>query len=123
MAWNHSGEICAALHGDAQAPRAARRGWERGRSARAPSTRAAITPRALVALAHVLFATACLAQATAPAPGNVLKDLERSLPTQPITSPEGVQIEIPDAPELRPGSADEHVTVRGYRISGNTVFD
>lgn len=86
-------------------------------------TRTGMSLRALAAFAHLVLASTALAQNATPAPGNVLKDLERSLPTQPITSPEGVQIEIPNAPMLRSESVDERIMVRGYRISGNTAFD
>lgn len=87
------------------------------------SVRTGMPLHALAALAHLALASTSLAQNVTPAPGNVLKDLERSLPTQPITSPEGVQIEIPNAPMLRSESVDERITVRGYRIEGNTVFE
>jgi hemolysin activation/secretion protein len=82
-----------------------------------------MTMRALAALACLAVVSSSFAQSAAPAPGNILNDLERSLPSQPITSPEGVQIEIPDAPELSSATADTLITVRGYRISGNTAFE
>jgi len=66
-------------------------------------------------------ASSVLAQT--PAPGRILKDVERSLPTQPLTAPDGARIDIPDAPALSATSSDRRVTVRSYRITGNTAFD
>jgi hemolysin activation/secretion protein len=66
-------------------------------------------------------ASSVLAQT--PAPGGILRDLERSLPTQPITAPDGAKIDIPDAPALSAASGNSRVTVRSYRITGNTAFE
>lgn len=77
-------------------------------------------PGLLVGL--LVAASSSWAQVPSP-PGQVLQDVERSLPSRPITAPDGVKIEIPEAPALSPSGSHERVTVRGYRIQGNTAFD
>lgn len=77
-------------------------------------------PAAVVCL--LMAATSGWAQTPSPA-GQVLQDLERSLPTRPVTSPDGAKIEIPDAPALAPPAGSQKVLVKGYRLQGNTVFD
>jgi hemolysin activation/secretion protein len=66
---------------------------------------------------------AAFAQTSTPTPGGILSDLERSLPTQPLTAPGGAKVDIPDAPALDSASSNSHVPVRAYRIVGNTAFD
>src|SRR5688500_7610105 len=77
----------------------------------------------LVSLVFISTASSGLAQTAAPTPGGILNELERRLPTQPLTAPDGAKIEIPDAPALNAASNDARVTVRSYRITGNTAFD
>jgi hemolysin activation/secretion protein len=60
--------------------------------------------------------------AQAPAPGGILREIENRLPTQPLAAPEGAEIDIPDAPALETGSSDTIVSVRSFRITGNTAF-
>jgi hemolysin activation/secretion protein len=81
--------------------------------------------RAAVALAFAGAAMSAFAQQvpTAPPGGGILKELERSLPTRPTTSPDRARIEVPDAPALQAASAQARVTVSAYRVTGNTVFD
>jgi hemolysin activation/secretion protein len=78
-----------------------------------------------VCLSLILISTASagLAQTAVPSPGGILNDLERRLPTQPVTAPDGARIEIPAAPALNEASSDALVTVRSYRITGNTAYD
>jgi hemolysin activation/secretion protein len=67
--------------------------------------------------------TAALAQAPPPQAGGILREVERSLPTRQITAPDGARIEMPDAPALTSVPDTASVSVRSYRITGNTVFD
>ena len=62
-------------------------------------------------------------QVTPPSPGQILRNVEQGLPSRPMSSPEGANVEIPEAPAATPESMREKVSVRGYRIVGNTVFD
>ena len=77
--------------------------------------------RAVVALALTLAASVTFAQTSTPAPGGILNELERSLPTQPLTTPDGAEVEIPDAPVLDTPTSDTRVSVRSYRIVGSTA--
>jgi hemolysin activation/secretion protein len=61
--------------------------------------------------------------AVPPSPGQILRDIERSLPSRPMSAPEGGNIEVPEAPAATPESLQQTLTVRGYRLVGNTVFD
>lgn len=88
-------------------------------------------PRGIARAVHAAHpgTLACLLLAASPAwaqapaqPGQVLQDVERSLPSHPVTSPDGVKIEIPEAPELSPPASAERVAVRSYRFQGNTAF-
>jgi len=79
-----------------------------------------------LALGLLGTAAATLAQQTPPIPssgGGILNEVERRLPSQPLQTPEGAKIEIPDAPALNAASSTQRVTVRGYDVRGNTVFD
>jgi hemolysin activation/secretion protein len=67
--------------------------------------------------------TSAFAQAPVPPAGGILRDVERSLPARRLTSPEGVTIEVPDAPALSSVTDATRVAVRGYAVTGNTVFD
>jgi hemolysin activation/secretion protein len=78
--------------------------------------------QATAMLALMLAANAAFAQTSVPAPGGILNDLERSLPMQPLTTPDGVKVDIPDAPAMDSATNNGRVTVRSYRIVGNTAF-
>jgi hemolysin activation/secretion protein len=67
--------------------------------------------------------TTALAQAQVPPAGAILRDVERTLPSRQVSTPDGVSIEVPDAPALSSAADTTQVVVRGYRIVGNTVFD
>ncbi len=62
-------------------------------------------------------------QALPPSPGQILRDIERSLPSRPMSAPEGGKIEVPEAPAATAESLQQRLMVRGYHIAGNTVFD
>jgi hemolysin activation/secretion protein len=94
--------------------------------ARLAAWRAPTLPRLLTSGVQALAlagAAQALAQVPPPSGGGILKDLERSLPTRPLTSPQGARIEVPDAPALAPPATQARVTVRDWRVTGNTVFD
>jgi len=77
----------------------------------------------VISLALLASSAGANAQVSAPAPGEILKDVERALPNWPITSPSGVQIETPETQAPKNAASNERVTVRGWRITGNTAFD
>jgi hypothetical protein len=62
-------------------------------------------------------------QAVPPSPGQILRDIERTLPSRPMSAPEGGNIEVPEAPAATPESLQQRLTVRAYHITGNSVFD
>src|SRR5579885_1377582 len=63
------------------------------------------------------------AQAAPPPPsGQILQDIERSLPNRAPANPEKPAIEAPPAPAARAG-ATARVTVKSYHITGNTAFE
>lgn len=70
-----------------------------------------------------ITATCAFAQGIPPSGGDVLRNIERSVPTPQITSPDGARIEIPDTPALSTMPENVRVAVHGYRITGNTVFE
>lgn len=67
--------------------------------------------------------TGAFAQNMPPTGGDVLRNIERSAPSAPINSSGGTKIDIPETPALDTMPQDAHVRVKGYRITGNTVFD
>lgn len=81
------------------------------------------TMRAFAMLVFIFAGSASFAQVAAPTPGSILKDLERHLPTQPLTAPDGARIDMPEAPALNVASSNIRVTVRSYRFTGNTAYD
>ncbi|HYD33362.1 MAG TPA: ShlB/FhaC/HecB family hemolysin secretion/activation protein, partial [Methylophilaceae bacterium] len=78
-------------------------------------------PMAII-LAIALTTPTAIAATSTPSGGEVLRNIERTTPTTPMTSPEGVEIEIPETPALSTSSETERVSITGYRITGNTVF-
>jgi hemolysin activation/secretion protein len=62
-------------------------------------------------------------QPVPPSPGQILRDIEHSLPSRPMSAPEGGHVEVPEAPAATAESMQQRLTVRGYHIAGNTVFD
>jgi hemolysin activation/secretion protein len=70
-----------------------------------------------------LCSSALAQQAAPPSPGQILRDVERSLPSRPMSAPEGGNIEIPEAPAATAESVNHQLLVRGYHVAGNTVFD
>jgi hemolysin activation/secretion protein len=62
-------------------------------------------------------------QAVPPSSGQILRDIERSIPSRQVSAPEGGRIEVPEAPAATSESLQQRVTVRGYRIVGNSIFD
>jgi hemolysin activation/secretion protein len=70
-----------------------------------------------------LCGAAMAQQAVPPSPGQILRDVERSLPSRRMSAPEGGNIEVPEAPAATPESLQQRLTVRGYHITGDSVFD
>jgi hemolysin activation/secretion protein len=79
--------------------------------------------RAATVIWLAIASGAAWGQAAPPSPGQILRDIERSVPSRPMTTPEGASIEIPDAPAATADSMKDTLTVSGYRIAGNTAFD
>lgn len=78
---------------------------------------------AATALSFAGLSGTAFAQTAPPAPGQILKNIEQSLPGRPMASPGELNIQVPEAPAATPESMAARITVRGYRITGNTVFD
>ena len=83
---------------------------------------AEFTQQMAVVFAIGFLTTTAVAATSTPSGGEVLRNIERTIPTTPMTSPDGVKIELPEAPALDSRSENERVTITGYRITGNTVF-
>jgi hypothetical protein len=58
---------------------------------------AAKSLRAAAVISLAMVSGLAWGQAAPPSPGQILRDIERSVPTRPMTTPEGASIEIPDA--------------------------
>jgi len=70
-----------------------------------------------------ISATYAFAAGLPPTGGDTLRNIERTTPTPPLSSPDGAKIEIPDAPALSSVQRNGRVPVKGYRLTGNTVFE